>query len=164
MLKQRKRDPSKKASGKSAYDEALDFLTPRARTVREMQDHLDECDHSEAEVDAAVGRLLDNGLLSDEKFCEEFVRSRLSTKPVSRRRLREQLEGHKADEAAIEAALAAVTDEAELENARAVAEKFNRQFEGLPIEERMKRIASRLAGRGYSYEDIKTVLEELDDE
>ncbi len=153
-----------KGGGKSAYDEALDFLTPRARTVREMQEHLDESDYAEAEIDSVIERLTENGLLNDAKFASDFIESRLNTKPVSRRKLREQLEGHKISESALENALAAVTDEIELQNARAVAEKFNRQFAGLEDEERLRRVGLRLAGRGYSFDDIKTVLSELDDE
>ena len=151
----------KSAGGRSAYDEALDFLTPRARTVREMQEHLDEKNYSEAEIDAVIERLEGNGLLNDEKFACDFIESRLNTKPVSRRKLREQLEGHKVGGEALENALSAITDETELDNARSVAAKFFRQFEGLDDEERFRRVGLRLAGRGYSYDDIKTVLSEL---
>ena len=150
-----------KAKGRSAYDEALHFLTPKARTVREVEDHLDECDHSEMEIFETVERLKNAGLLDDAKYAADFIESRLNTKPVSRMKLREQLAAHFIDPAIIDSALECVSDEGELENARAVAEKYYRQFEGLEPAERLRRVGLRLASRGYGYDDIKRVLSEL---
>lgn len=155
--------PNSKTKGNSAYDEALYFLTPKARTVREVENRLDECNHSEMEIFEAVERLKNAGLLDDAKYAADFIESRLNTKPVSKMKLREQLAGHFVDTDIIEAALSAVTDETELGNARAVAEKYFRQFEALESEERLRRVGLRLSSRGYSYDDIKTVLSELDE-
>lgn len=161
MSKQRKEGFKKKVKGNSAYDEALYFLTPKARTVREVEDHLDECDFSEIEVMETIERLKANGLLNDEKYAHDFVESRLNTKPVSRKKLRDQLEGHFIDEDIIDEALKTVSDEAELENVRAVAEKYFRQFGALELSEKLRRVGLRLAGRGYAYDDIKKTLEDL---
>lgn len=150
-----------KPKGSSAYDEALYFLTPKARTVREVENHLDGCDHSEMEIFEAVERLKNAGLLNDEKYAADFIESRLKTKPVSKMKLREQLMGHFIDAELIDAALSSVSDEAELENARSVAEKYYRQFDGLEPSERLRRVGLRLTSRGYSYDDVKAVLSEL---
>ena len=85
--KNTKEQRTKKAKGASAYDEALYFLTPKARTVREVENRLDECNYSEGEIMAAIDRLRNNGLLNDEKFARDFIESRLNTKPVSRGKL-----------------------------------------------------------------------------
>ena len=149
--------------GSSAYDEALYFLTPKARTVREVENHLDGCDHSEMEIFEAVERLKNAGLLDDEKYAADFIESRLNTKPVSKMKLREQLLGHFIDPETIDAALSSVSDESELDNARSVAEKYYRQFEGLEPSERLRRVGLRLTSRGYSYDNVKAVLSELAD-
>lgn len=161
MNNNRTKTGKKRVKGTSAYDEALYFLTPKARTVRETENHLDECNFSEVEIMQSVERLTGNGLLNDEKYAADFVASRLAAKPVSRQKLREQLEGHFIDGEVIDSALAAVTDEVELANAKAVAEKFFRQFAGLELSERLRRVGLRLASRGFSFDDIKTVLAEL---
>ena len=44
----------KKKTGKSAMDSALDYLTSRPRTVREMENYLDGQNYGEYEVYAAV--------------------------------------------------------------------------------------------------------------
>ena len=156
------RKPMRKKKGNSAYDEALHFLTPKARTVREMENHLDECDHSEMEIFETVERLKAAGLLDDEKYAAEFIETRLNTKPVSRMKLREQLVGHFIDPQIIDDALASVDAEAERSNAKAVAEKYYRQFENLDEQERLRRVGLRLSARGYGYDDIKAVISELE--
>lgn len=153
-----------KKRGQTPMDAALKYLTHRARTVREVERHLDDCNFGEYEIQQVIDRLLELNYLNDENYAEEFVRSRLATKPVSRRRLREQLLAHELPEHIVEAAIAAVPDEAERENATAVARKFARQFENLEPEEARERIMQRLAGRGYSYEDARRAVDMLDEE
>ena len=83
---------------------------------------------------------------------------------MSKRKLYEQLKGHKIPDDVIEEALAEVADETEHENALSVARKFARQFKGLPMEERLRRVGLRLAGRGYEFDEVKAVLTVVADE
>lgn len=161
MPRTKKGGEAKRRRGSSAYDEALYYLTPKARTVREVENRLDECNYSEGEIMQTVERLIAAGLLNDEKYAHDFVSSRLATKPVSKRKLREQLAGHFIPGELIDAALAEVSDEAESENAFAVAEKYYRQFASLAEDERRRRVGLRLTSRGYGYDDIRAALERL---
>ncbi len=163
MMRRKKTGKRPAARGCSAYDEALRYLTPKARTVREVEEHLDGCDYAEMEVYETVERLKNAGLLDDAKYAADFIASRLNTKPVSKMKLREQLAGHFLDEGMITSALEAVSAEDERANARAVAEKYFRQFEGLEPSERLRRVGLRLTSRGYGCDDIKAVLTELNE-
>ena len=140
-------------------DAALKYLTMKARTVREMEDHLDSLNYGEFEVYQVVERLKELGYLDDEKYAADFVSTRLASKPLSRRKLQEQLYTHKLPRDMIDAALGAVTVQVESANALAVAEKFARQFEHLGPEERKMRTMRRLVGRGFEYEAARTALE-----
>ncbi len=147
-----------------AYDAALSYLTPKARTVREVELKLDEGNYSEGEIMLAIERLTDAGLLDDEKYARDFVSSRLGTKPVSRFRLREQLKGHHVPDEIIEAALGEVEDGTELCNAVEVARKYLRQFRGLEDEtERLRRVYTRLQTRGFAHDTIMQALREAAD-
>lgn len=73
-------------------DAALTYLGFRARTVREVERYLDEKQYGEFEIMQVVDRLTELGLLNDAQYAADFVDSRLRTKPVSRRILREQLD------------------------------------------------------------------------
>ncbi|MBO4563663.1 MAG: regulatory protein RecX [Clostridia bacterium] len=151
----------KKEGGRSAYDTALAYLTPKARTVREVELKLDEGCYSEGEIMQTIERLQAAGILNDEKYASDFVESRLRTKPVSRFRLSEQLRGHYVPDDVIDAALRAVPDDTEFENARAVAEKYMRQFDKMDDEEeKRRRVYARLRTRGFSHETITAVMRE----
>ncbi len=151
----------KKASetGRTPMDEALRFLGPRARTVREVERHLDRCEFGEVEIDAVTARLSELGLIGDEAYAKEYVRTRLATKPVSREHLRMQLLAHETDESAIDLALLDVDEQAQAKNALAVAGKYVRQYAKLPPEERREMVIRRLLSRGYSYDEARAALE-----
>ncbi|MDD4312181.1 MAG: RecX family transcriptional regulator [Eubacteriales bacterium] len=151
----------KKASdtGRTPMDSALRFLA-RARTIREVERHLDACEYGEVEVYETVERLKDLGLLNDLAYAEDFVRTRLATKPISRAHLREQLLSHETDQDAIEQALAGVDDETQQKSAFSVAEKYARQYAHLPSKERDEIVIRRLLARGYSYDDARAALAE----
>lgn len=145
--------------GNTPMDAGLKFLTAKARTVREMEDHLDSLNYGEYEVYQVVERLKELGYLDDAKYAADFVSTRLAAKPVSRRKLREQLYTHKLPKDLIDAAMEQVTDETEWAGARTVAEKFARQFSALEPEERKLRTMRRLVGRGFEYEASRAALE-----
>ena len=144
-------------------DSALRFLA-RARTMREVERHLDACEYGEVEVYETVERLKELGLLNDLAFAEEFVRTRLATKPVSRAHLREQLLSHETDAEAIEQALLQIDDETQQKSAVSVADKYARQYARLPREERDEMVIRRLLARGYGYDDARAALREATEE
>ena len=63
-------------------DAALRYLTPRMRSVGEVEAFLDGLDYGEADVEAAVARLKELGLLDDFAYAREFVRTRLAMEPL----------------------------------------------------------------------------------
>ncbi len=140
-------------------DAALDYLSVKARTVREVELKLDGLNFGEYEVYQTIERLKELNYLNDQKYALDFVDSRLRTKPVSRKKLKEQLYSHFLSKDVIAEAVDAVDDAAELGNAFAVAEKLQAQFSKLPFEEAKRRVVKRLAARGFAYESIKPCLE-----
>lgn len=140
-------------------DAALRYLGYSARSVREMERYLDGQNYGEVEIMQVVERLGELGYLDDRVFAADFIRTRLATKPVSRRHLSEQLRGHEIPAEIIEDALRTVDDETERQNALLVAQKYMRQYTGETPDLRMKRVVQRLAGRGFSYEDSRYAAE-----
>ena len=139
-------------------DAALRFLEGRARTVREVERRLDACEYGEVEVYETVERLKELNLLNDTAYAEEYVKTRLATKPVSRAHLREQLRSHEIDESALEQALLLVSDDTEADSARQIARKYARQYAGLPERERTEMVLRRLMARGYPYDEARAAL------
>jgi len=152
---------SKKSGGTSPMDAALSFLGYCARTVRETERYLDTQEYGEVEIYETVERLKDLGLLGDAAYCQSFVESRLRAKPVSRKHLREQLRMHEADSAAVDTALAEISDETELDNAVSVGEKYMRKYAACEGEERAKRVFQRLYACGFESDTIRTAMDRL---
>lgn len=138
---------------------AMKYLTVKDRTVSEMQTYLDGKDFGEADVDATIARLRELGLLNDARYAQRFVETRLATKPISKRHLREQMKMHGLSDKDIDSALETVSSEDEADNADAVAEKFMRQFRTLEPEKRRERVLSRLIARGFPYDVARKAYE-----
>lgn len=145
-------------TGRTPMDAALRYLGARARTVREVERHLDSCEYGEVEVYETVERLKELGLVNDLAYADEFVRTRLATKPISRAHLREQLLAHEVEAQAIEQAMLQLDDDAQRQSAISVAEKYARQYARLAPEERDEMVLRRLLSRGYSYDDARAAL------
>lgn len=150
---------AKKPSERSPMGYALHYLTVKDRTVREMRTYLDGKDFGEADVDATIQRLLENGLLDDARYAKAFVETRLNTKPISRAHLYRQMLEHGLSKTDIEAALETVDGETEAQNAATVAAKYVRQYRIRGEENLRERVLTRLVSRGFSYEAARRGLE-----
>ncbi len=145
-------------------DAALSFLTARMRTVREVEDKLDELQYGEGDILATVARLKELNLLDDEAYAREFVRSRLATKPVSRQKLYLDLRAHKLPEETVRTVLDELPKETEADNALEVAKKFWRQMSALEEPVRRERVLRRLTSRGFSAEASMAAIQEAAEE
>lgn len=143
----------------SPMEYAMKYLTAKDRTVSEMQTYLDGKDFGEADVDATIARLMELGLLNDARYAQRFVETRLATKPISKRHLREQMKMHGLSDKDIDSALETVSSEDEANNADTVAKKYLRQFRTLEPEKRRERVLSRLIARGYAYDVARKAYE-----
>lgn len=61
----------------SAYEKAVDLLKTREHTAAELRRKLRDKGFKACEIDDAVETLIDEGYLSDERFAEVYLRSRL---------------------------------------------------------------------------------------
>lgn len=145
-------------------DAALAYLTGRMRTVREVEDKLDELQYGEGDILATVQRLKELNLVNDEEYAREFVRSRLATKPMSRQKLYLDLKAHHVPEEHIEAALNDLPQETEADNAREVADKYWRQMSELEDTKRRERVLRRLMSRGFSTEASLAAIRQVEEE
>lgn len=154
----------KKTGNNAPMNTAMKYLTYSARTIREMERHLDKCQYGEVEVYETVERLKELNLLNDKQFANDFIRSRLSSKPVSRAHLREQLKQHEVPEEIIDDALMLIDEKAEEENAFQIISKYMRQLDKLPDQERKQKALQRAFARGFDYGMIKKAIERYENE
>ena len=65
----------------SAYDKAVSLLALREHTKNELKDKLGKKGYREDDISDAISRLDKEGYISEERFAEVFIRSRLKKSP-----------------------------------------------------------------------------------
>ena len=77
-----------------AYDKALKLLSIREHTEKELRKKLLDKGCSKDDVDTVIEKLISEGSLSEQRFAETYIRSRLRKTPegkeILRMRLREK--------------------------------------------------------------------------
>ncbi|MCH9730257.1 MAG: recombination regulator RecX [Actinomycetia bacterium] len=157
--------PSTSSSSKSTEETAgragqaralcLRLLTARARTRAELEGRLAERGYT-ADISAEVlDRLVQVGLVDDEDFAEQWVRSRRITAGKGKRALAAELRAKGVDNEVITAALAGIDAGAERMRAeQLVRDKLRREKLGDPLDRAAenkvtRRLVGLLARRGY---------------
>ncbi len=150
----------------SAMDLAMSYLASRDRTRKEILLYLTDKGFDTSDISSVIQRLEELRLIDDRKYAENFVRSRLASKPHSKMSLYHQLLSHQIPEQIIESVLDDIPEDSDYENALLLAVKFFRQFRDLDPVLRRQRVLSRLQFRGYTYDISKRVFEyvEADEE
>jgi regulatory protein len=145
----------------ATYDRALNMLAAQARSQRDLRRRLIQKGEPEPRVDAAIARLVENGVLNDETFARQFARSRVLGRGASRRRVRDELyrrgvAGSAADEAIEEVYEDEAVDEGSL--VEVAARKKLRTLGAVDPATRKRRLYAFLARRGYDGAMIRETL------
>lgn len=142
---------------------ALDYLSRRPRTAYEVRQKLRRSDFDETVIDETVARLHDLGYLDDAAYAQAYVAARFRNKGYGPQRLRADLQRRGVASPLIDAALEAALDPDDLlEAARMHARKRWTRLAGEPDpRKRRKKLNDYLLRRGFSYDVIRCVVEEL---
>jgi regulatory protein len=141
-----------------AYQQAMLFLSYRARSEAEIRKNLEKHDLPPTVIEETVQRLREERLVDDSQFAQDWVANRSEFRPRSKRALTIELKRKGLGESAITSATAAV-DESAL--AYAAAEKRVRRLEGLEWNEFRKKLGEFLARRGFAYDVIAPTVKRL---
>lgn len=148
----------------TAYNYALSLLAARPYASSALRRKLIQKQYPAADADDVIRRLLDNGLLNDAKFAEQYARSKMQSTGASKRRLTQDLyrKGIKGDVAT--EAIANVVAQDEIDPAVVidrVAKKKLAQLGDLEPLVVRRRLFAFLARRGYDLDEIKSVVSRL---
>jgi regulatory protein len=136
-----------------AYGLALAYVARRMRSEWELRDYFRRKGYDEALGTQILERLTKLRLVDDANFAEAWVRNRRLLKPVSRRRLQQELRQKRVEDSLIDAVLDAdVTDEQDvLKDLVARKQKQSRYQD--PV-----KLMRYLVSQGFGYDDVKRAL------
>jgi regulatory protein len=138
-----------------AYQQAMLFLSYRARSEKEIRQNLGKHEIPAEVVEETLQRLREEGIANDDKFARIWVENRNTFRPRSRRVLTMELRQKGLDDEAVQAAVANVDEDA---LAYGSAIKRANRFKNLEWKEFRKKMSEYLARRGFSYSIIAPVV------
>jgi len=146
---------------RSAYNRALDALSRRSRSESELRRWLGDRKYEPGEIDPVIERLTASGLLDDAKYAEQFARSRLLYRKLSKRRVLGELSRRGiARELAASAVAQVMEDEGltDSDGLQAVAERKWRTLSRLDPVVARRRLMGFLARRGYDGDAVRQAV------
>lgn len=141
-----------------AFQQAMLFLSYRARSESEIRKNLRKHEIPEEVVEETLARLRQDGFANDGQFARAWVENRSVFRPRSRRMMAMELKQKGLNEEAVSSALEGVDDEA---LAYEAAQKRAPRFKSLEWIEFRKKLSEFLARRGFSYSVIAPVVTRL---
>ena len=138
-----------------AVQQALLFLSYRARSESEIRQNLRKHEIPEEVIEQTLDRLRQDGLANDGQFAQTWVENRSTFRPRSRRMLAMELRQKGLDDEAVTSAIEEVNDDA---LAYEAAQKRATRLKGLEWIEFRKKLSEFLARRGFSYSVIAPVV------
>jgi regulatory protein len=141
-----------------ALQQALLYLSYRARTESEIRKNLQKHEIPEVVIEETLERLRRDGLVNDDQFAQAWVENRSTFRPRSRRMLAMELRQKGIDDESMQPALQDVDDEA---LAYQAAQKRAPRFESLEWNEFRKKLTGFLARRGFPYSVITPVVSRI---
>jgi len=141
-----------------ALQQAMLFLSYRARSEKEIRQNLLKHEIPEAVIEQTLERLRQSGLVNDNQFARVWVENRNTFHPRSRRALTMELRQKGLDDETVQAAVSDVD-----ENALAYesANKRAGRFKDLERGGFRKKLSEYLARRGFPYSVIAPIVTQV---
>ena len=137
------------------YNQALRYAAMRPRSTWEMDQYLKRKNAAPPLSQTILNKLSNIGLLSDEAFAHAWVANRRLLKPVSRRRLTQELRSKRVPDEVITQTL----EDDETDELSTLRELVARKRKQAKYQDNLK-LMQYLARQGFNYDDIKLVLGE----
>lgn len=143
-----------------ATDAAIRLLTSRPRSVHEIRDRLKRKEYGDETIDRVIERLREWRYIDDEAFTRYWVENRESNRPRGRRLLEQELRQKGVERETVRETLDEVGID-ERAGALEIARNKMRSYRDEEESVARRRLGAFLARRGYGYEVVKPVLDQL---
>jgi regulatory protein len=151
-------DLQKKDQFEVAYQRAINFLSYRIRSEKEIRQNLNKHQIPEEIIDGVLDRLRDASLVNDLEFATQWVENRVQFKPRGKRALSSELFQKGIPNQIIEDVIADLNEE---ELATKLARKKITKLTGLDEKAFQKKLSGFLTRAGFPYHISKELIYNL---
>lgn len=141
-----------------AKEQVIRYIVQRPRSVTEVRRYLQGKGYDETQVEQILSRVQAMNLLDDTAFAEYWIDQRLTFKPRSQMALRYELRQKGVSQDVMESLLNEVDEVAAATTA--AAGKLN-SLRHLPQEQFRAKLGGYLQRRGFQYQTIRQVIDDL---
>lgn len=145
----------------AAYQAALRYLNFRPRSEAELRSKLEGKGFDASVIDATLHRLIEEGLVRDDRFARAWAESRSLSRPRSRRLIAFELRQKGISEENIQQAVADLEDS---ELAYQAGLRYARRLKNMDFATFQRRLAGFLQRRGFAYGTVVTTVRRIWDE
>jgi regulatory protein len=143
-----------------AINQAIRLLSYRPRSRREIQIRLERKDFPSEAIESALEHLVEQGYVDDQEFAQYWIENRAENRPRGKRLIASELRQKGVPKEVVDEAIKEA-DIDELDDALKIARKRSEQLSGLDHVVWQRRMTGFLQRRGFAWETIRTVLDEL---
>ena len=148
----------------NAHEYALNLLSARAYTARNLRRKLVQKEFEPADVETAMERLVASGLIDDSRFASEYARQKLTTGGSSVRRVKQDLMRRGLSAENIRAAIEQVVAEETVDIVKSIDAAARKKFASMgniAPDVARRRLFGFLARRGFEIDDIRRAIERV---
>ncbi len=147
---------------KRAKSRGLDILSRSSKSKMQIKSTLKREGFCEEAIEHALEFLENYKFVDDQKLATDIAKNKASTKKWSKRQMVSKLMEKGISKNDIEEAQTYIDDDKELENASYHGfKKFKSLSESKPFDERLSKTAQSLGYKGFSYDIIRKVIDEI---
>ena len=144
-----------------AWHKALRLLEYRPRSKKEIVRRLETAGFAEDIIEETLTRLEQAGLVDDLEFSKSWVSHRLTENAIGKTRIRWELRQKGVPTEVIEEAVSAIGTDTEYQLAMDTAKRRWERDKDLDLNSKRRRLASYLRRRGFDWDVITKVMNEL---
>jgi regulatory protein len=158
LTEEKVNDLRNKDDSERALQQALLFLSYRARSEKEIKQNLLKHEYAEEIIEQTLEKLRESKLANDGQFAKTWVENRNTFRPRSKSFLAMELRQKGLNEETVKTAVANVDENA---LAYETAKKRANRFKSLERSEFRKKLSDFLARRGFPYSVVSSVVTQI---
>lgn len=137
------------------------FCAYQERSQKQVEEKLRSYGLKPLAADELLIELLQENYLNETRFASAFARGKFNIKGWGRRKIEQELWRHGVSKPNIAAALAEIEDENYTEKLKSIAQKKYNSLTDRLTKTRQQKTTRYLMGRGYLWDEIQPILDEI---